>query len=340
MELFLEHLRAYGTSLFRRRHVVGVGIGEKEVGGRPTGETCLVVLVEQKLPVEALAQRDRVPRYIGELATDVMEVGRVSMLVSEEGRKQRLRPARPGVSIGHFASTAGTLGALVRDRKSGALMILSNNHVLANLTSGKDGRARIGDPILQPGPYDGGRLEDEIASLERFLPIHPESEEPACSVALGAERIGNRLLRLIRLHYRLRLERAGRQDNLADAAVARVTRPGTVAAEILEVGGVRGVQEPRVGTKVMKSGRTSGVTRGRIRAIHATISVQMGDLRPARFRDQVVLSAMAWPGDSGSLVLTPDGRAVALLAAGSSLASIAAPIQTVLDLLEVDLVTA
>ena len=33
-------------------------------------------------------------------------------------------------------------------------------------------RASIGDPIYQPGVYDGGGMEQVIAYLERFVPIY------------------------------------------------------------------------------------------------------------------------------------------------------------------------
>src|SRR3546814_8585733 len=48
------------------------------------------------------------------------------------GYTARERPARSGISIGHPAITAGTLGGLVRDGETGAVAMLSNNHVLAN----------------------------------------------------------------------------------------------------------------------------------------------------------------------------------------------------------------
>jgi hypothetical protein len=36
-----------------------------------------------------------------------------------------------GVSIGHYKGTAGTAGCLVKDKKTGEILILSNAHVLA-----------------------------------------------------------------------------------------------------------------------------------------------------------------------------------------------------------------
>lgn len=74
-------------------------------------------------------------------------------------------PVPIGVSLGHPAVTAGTLGARVTDGND--VFILSNNHVLADVN-----QARIGDDILQPGSLDGGLTPDDaIATLTDFEPV-------------------------------------------------------------------------------------------------------------------------------------------------------------------------
>jgi len=129
-------------------NVRGVGVGYKRVGNVSTGEPSIIVFVEKKLPSAKLARGYRVPLKINGLDTDVVEIGRVRLL---EERKDKMRPAVPGSSIGHYKISAGTFGAVVKDKKSGAKLILSNNHILANKSNGRDGRAKPGDPILQPG---------------------------------------------------------------------------------------------------------------------------------------------------------------------------------------------
>src|SRR3546814_15710794 len=77
----------------------------------------------------------------------------------------RERPARSGISIGHAAITAGTLGGLVRDRETGAVAILSNNHGLANYNTGT-----AADAIPQLRPAQGGHSHgDTIATLDSRL---------------------------------------------------------------------------------------------------------------------------------------------------------------------------
>lgn len=78
-------------------------------------------------------------------------------------RALRTDPMRAGISISNaLRHSFATLGALVRDRASGADMILSNWHVLAGSWS-----ARPGLGILQPGRLDGGTSADIVATLTR-----------------------------------------------------------------------------------------------------------------------------------------------------------------------------
>ena len=81
--------------------------------------------------------------------------------------KSRIRPPFPGISIGHYNVTAGTLGCYVNDKK-GNVYILSNNHVLADSDKG-----RWKDVVLQPGPEDGGSVKnDSIAKLSYVVPLN------------------------------------------------------------------------------------------------------------------------------------------------------------------------
>ena len=180
MERLRRILKKAKNRLFPLRNVVGVGLGYKETGRENTGELSVVVLVSRKEHHRDLGPDDTIPRTIDAVPTDVVEIGEVKFLVERTGK---LRPAKPGISIGHQQITAGTLGALVRDNDTGEVLILSNNHVLANSTNGHDGRAALGDMILQPGPYDGGTQDDAIAVLHRFVPINAELRSPECAVA-------------------------------------------------------------------------------------------------------------------------------------------------------------
>ena len=157
-----EVLAGARAQLQDRAHVVATGVGLKQAAGQAIATPCIVCSVAEKLSRSHLGSRDCVPETLDGVPVDVFETGPIRALAA---RTDRQRPAPGGVSIGHRDITAGTLGCLVR--KDGKLVILSNNHVLADSNA-----AELEDPILQPGHLDGGRFpEDWIASLVDFVPI-------------------------------------------------------------------------------------------------------------------------------------------------------------------------
>lgn len=317
-------------SILRKPNVVGVGVGLKEVQGRLTDQVSIVVLVRSKVPRAALEEAEMVPPRVDSVPTDVVEVG---VIRSQQARADRWRPAPGGVSIAHYMVTAGTLGAAVWDRRSGQRLILSNNHVLANSNG-----AQRGDPILQPGPVDGGgQPEDVIATLERFIPITYNVEPGECSIADAYAMAGNLLARLVGSSHRLAVFKTAAQAiNRVDAAVARPVNDGDVSDDILEIGVVSGWTEAALGMPVRKSGRTTGLTTGTVTVMDATIEVSYGSGRVARFENQIVSTPMSQGGDSGSLVVSAASQqAVGLLFAGSSQATVFNPIVAVLEALEV-----
>ena len=331
MHSIVRALRSCGPKLMSFPNVVGVGYGHKHVRGKNTGKDSLVVLVEKKVPVEELSSNQVIPRSMNQCPIDVVEVGEIVAL----GRTDRQRPARPGLSIGHYKVTAGTFGAVVYDVRTGEPLILSNNHVLANSSNGRDGRAKIGDPILQPGRYDGGTDDDVIARLHRFIPIELEVSEPDCKLASAAQRFLNRVVRRIRRNYEVKIERYSAATNLVDAAVAKPLSRNLISVDILDLGVPRGTSEVVVGQTVRKSGRTSGTNQGEVKVVHATIRVSMGEIGSAVFTDQVLTTSMAQPGDSGSVVVDEYNRVCGLLSAGSQTVSVFARIQNVCEALGV-----
>jgi hypothetical protein len=269
------------TSLLAMDNVVGVAPSLKLTKGAPTRQWSLTVLVEKKVPLSEVPASSRVPATLDGVPTDVVEVGRIDALVFNA----RVRPALPGFSIGHHNITAGTFGCLVEDlRQPGEYLILSNNHVLADVNA-----AKPGDLIVQPGPFDGGVFPaDGVATLDRFEPI-----------VFGL---------------------AG--YNVVDAAVARPTHTRNVTASLLGVLVPRGVDQAFVGGPVIKAGRTTQVTVGLVLAVNATVLVNYGLAGLAQFRHQILTTAMAAGGDSGSLLMNGGLAAVGLLFAGSAVITV------------------
>jgi hypothetical protein len=209
------------------------------------------------------------------------------------------RPVPIGVSTGHPAITAGTIGARVTDGTN--VYALSNNHVYAN-----ENRASTGDVVLQPGPFDGGTFPDDcIGTLCDWSDIDFTGGTNTIDAAIALSSAEN-------------LTNATPPDGYG------VPGSTTVAASI--------------GMKVMKYGRTTGLTRGKVYAIHATVNVSY-DSGVAKFEDQIIITPGTFSagGDSGSLIVVDSKRsadhrkAVGLLFAGSSLYTIANPIDLVLD---------
>lgn len=293
-------------AILEKENVVGIAIGDKVSEGKDTGDQCITVFVSQKIddPI-MLKKEDRVPPSLGKFKTDVVESGdffagdQLANTVTDEieedsdddiqdevaiqSLRNRIRPVEGGYSVGHYKITAGTYATAVTDRLPfpgipRKYYVLSNNHVLANSNN-----ARVGDPILQPGPYDGGRYpRDMIARLSRWVPI-----------------------------------RFGRGNNYVDAAIGEGPFH-YLDREIYWVGYVKGVRSVRKGEIVQKCGRTTNYTTGRVRYVNGTINVNYGRGRVARFVRQIITSNMSAGGDSGSLLCDMNENAVGLLFAGSS----------------------
>lgn len=328
-------MNKHKKKLLGLKNVVGVGVGYKESVAASTGEKPkpgVVVLVKHKLPESELEAYNIVPKDVDGVITDVIEVGDLRLL----GRTDREVPAQPGVSIGHYKITAGTFGAVVKDKKTGEPLILSNNHVLANGSSGRDNKAKLGDPILLPGPHDGGTLEDSvIGRLYRFQPVQKVYTQSSCPKAAAFQLWANALVGLFAPAYKVSLLREAPSGNAIDAALAKPVDASRLSPKILELGEVNGVAEAEVGMDVVKSGRTTGVTEGTIKALHATVQVDMGDGEEAVFTDQIIATPMSQGGDSGSLVLDKHRRAIGLLFAGSDKTTVFNRIQNVMEILDV-----
>jgi len=267
-------------------NVVGVGIGTKVVRNEPTDEVGVRVYVRRKVHPLLLGAGEAIPTEIAGVATDVVETGAFSIWQPIPPIYHRkVRPALGGLSIGHYAVTAGTFGCLVRTG-DGSPMILGNNHVLAN-----ENRGAQADPVIQPGAFDGGRPDrDVIARLQTWIPLRDGDA------------------------------------NVVDAALADPFADADVTADILGLGRLRGSQNPAVGMSVRKSGRTTRLTQGTVTDVDVTLRV--GYRRGSFiFTDQMLVrgdrGAFSGGGDSGSVVVSEDRKAVGLLFAGSPFVTVA-----------------
>ena len=68
------------AELLRYPNVVGVDEGIRTKDGVPTGERCLVVYVERKVPRDQLAEAEILPGEIEGVSVDVVETGEITPL--------------------------------------------------------------------------------------------------------------------------------------------------------------------------------------------------------------------------------------------------------------------
>lgn len=315
--------------LHRCANVIATGIGYKVTAGERTSDLSLICSVPEKVTASQLSAKDRVPAEIGGIATDVIATG--GPIRAFQAPTGRFRPAPGGVSIGHRDITAGTLGCLVR--KGGVTYILSNNHVLANSNA-----ASAGDPILQPGPYDGGTVaSDRIATLSEFVPITFGGSGSSCPTGQAVAGVLNLAAQMMGRNTRLMAVNAQATDNLVDCAIARPVNDADVLDEILNIGPIQGTASGELGMSLKKSGRTTGFTTGQVLQVDVTSDVQYGAGQVARFVDQLLAGPMSQGGDSGSAVLDDQDRLVGLLFAGSDTTTIINRIENVFSALGVGL---
>jgi GH25 family lysozyme M1 (1,4-beta-N-acetylmuramidase) len=212
---------------------------------------------------------------------------------------QRHRPAPAGVSVAHKSVTAGTIGAVVRNKLSGKRCILSNNHVLANVN-----HAAVGDAVLQPGPADGGTLpNDQIGRLTDFIRLSKDN------------------------------------PNYADAAIAEVTDPDMVSLETLNLGFANGLGVAYLNQQIAKSGRTTRTTRGKVIAVDADVKVQYGPSTTYTIRKCIISDIYGGPGDSGSGIVDFITRQLlGLLFAGNDMYTIICQQQFIMPELDIELI--
>ncbi len=215
--------------------------------------------------------------------------------------KKKRRPVGPGVSIGHPKAKGGTFGAVVRQRKTGEVLILSNNHVLANCSSIPDVRAKLRDPIFQPSAINGGTYTMMIGRLHNWIPLM----DTGC--------------------------------NLVDAAVAKPLSYDLISCEVRGIGKIAGTASGVPGMRIRKVGCTTGLTHGEITGVNYSVTISFAG-KEYFFCDQLAARIHCREGDSGSIVVDEHNRAVGLLFATEDGLGIINKIEHVMLLLNIEFV--
>lgn len=325
----------YQKSLIQRANVVSVGCGYRFKDGKQTEEICIIVGVAEKLPQIGLSAADIIPAAVDGVTIDVVETGKFKSLQELDPTKKH-RPAIPGTSIGHYKISAGTLGCVVE--KSGAKLILSNNHILANSND-----ATIGDDIYQPGAIDGGTSTERIGTLFDFVPIDfggfTDPTPPSCPFAKGTAGAINTIAKVFGRKHRLMAFNTDPMavTNKVDAALCFPDNGIDITENIVQIGKPTGVAEGTLGMDIQKYGRTTRYTTGMLLQINVTVQVSYGPGKTATFIGQLMAGGMSAGGDSGSACLNMNKELIGLLYAGSDTSTIFNPIQDVFEELGVGL---
>jgi hypothetical protein len=264
-----------------------------------------------------------VPSNVNIVATSVAAPGQTGTGIAEvhlhhDNQDLQSTPVKLGTSGGNTTDTtrsgtklfccSGTLGSLVS--RGGNFYVLSNNHVLD-----KSGQGTTGDPISQPGLVDtecGQNPNTIVANLSQ-------------ASALQTSNVDAALAQIVSNH----VDTAGTILDL-DGTGQPAPPSSTIATAV-------------IGGGVAKSGEATGLTCATVTAINATVRVsystacQGGNTFDIIFNNQIAMGDGTFSnnGDSGSLVVTSDtARPVALLYAGSTMTTVANPIQDVLNALK------
>lgn len=223
-----------------------------------------------------------------ELAGDQCDIRDVGVVRAQQWDpaelQQRHRPLRPGLSVSHLDVTAGTIGGfVVPSAGSGhGVLVLSNNHVLAD-----SDRGAAGDVIVQPGVADNGAASgDRVGVLQGAVgldEVAPNLVDAATArlddgVEVAADYPGGALTGWVAVTDDIAVEKVGRTTGHTQGRVSAI-----------EIDGIS-VQYP------------SGV-------LDFDDQIEVTGTGPAGF---------SAGGDSGSVVYRPDTmQAIGLLFAGS-----------------------
>jgi hypothetical protein len=203
---------------------------------------------------------------------------------------------------------SGTLGALVKD-DSGREYLLSNNHVLA-----RSDHASVGDTIVQPGlidnnctPNGDGPGTVPVAALTAWLPLYSAQTNADAAIAQIASHTVDTTGSILEMGVRQR------DGSLGSAPPGISSSNGRGESATLQL-------------RVAKSGRTTGLTCGRVTTLDLDVAVDYyrdcAETQPyltKTFTGQIAVGGDHFTdaGDSGALVVdSENAEPVGLFFAG------------------------
>ena len=237
------------------------------------------------------------PAEIDGVKVEYYYTGKVELLKTD-----RHDPIIGGVSFGAKDITTGTLAGIVWDKDTGIPYFLTNEHVVSDTMNTDPDHPPKYHKILQPGPIDGG--------------LYPLNEAGLLKVVGGMKKAALQ----------------GKPCNI-DAALVTPTR-AFAKHTFLGLGDIPELEhvDAKKGDKIVKSGRTTGVTTATVGAVN--VSVNIGGIAwnsPVTVEGVIqTTSSFVEGGDSGSRVWkTETAEPIGIVFAGSWLTSLIIPAETI-----------
>jgi endonuclease G len=239
--LLKPFVRSQAAHYLDRANVTSIGIGRKKTKGKSTGQLAVVFTVGKKVAPEGLAAAG-----LEALPKTVTVAGVVVPTDVQErvfARHERGDGAPEAVARKRRLDPIVPGVSIAHERVSagtvGAVVYDAESgapYVLSNWHVLHGAAGAIGDAIAQPGPHDDNRVAQNLCG------------------------------HLVRSHLGV----AG------DCAIAAI-EGRRLAAEIAGLGvAVEKIAEAQLDDEVIKSGRTTGVTRGRVTRVHVTSRIDYG----------------------------------------------------------------
>jgi endonuclease G len=223
-------------------NVTSVGVGTKTEGGKPTGGLCIQFTVGRKITPEGLVA-EGIPPLPTSITVDGVEIP-TDVVERRYTPSWQLVPdaVKDPRKLRQDPLVPGISISHPRGTAGTLGCIVYDRqegrpHILSNWHVLQGEHGQLGDAIVQPGPFDDNRVDSNRAGV------------------------------LVRSHLGL----AG------DCAIARIEGRG-VEPDILDLGiAVARLGKPELGDRVVKSGRTTGVTWGIVTRIETTVKLFYGE---------------------------------------------------------------
>jgi hypothetical protein len=355
---FREALARARADFSRISGVVAVGFGQKETGGSYRSDVVISVLVREKKPLDALAPSERIPQTYEGYATDVRVVREGSPVACNNHASYSTIQGGiqivPTIHDPAGAYDAGTLGCIVRRRGDSGrenVFLLTCGHVLFSKGWQK---GDVAYHPFAPAPKSNVAGGGPSETLGRIQDLKFQQNVSCTIAATGTTKIFHLDCATARINIDCKCiddstctkDKLDYSTTIVDLELGG-DDPSTPVREDNMVFDVRSVVDDPliVGKTVFKVGRTTGKTAGIVRHISATVQVRSDPTDPTSpLVDALELieidfdttstadqtnclhnTRFAEHGDSGSLIVDDQRRAIGLVAIGPTAASNSMP---------------